>query len=229
MIGDVLRVGDEVTITLEAESREWGYNPCPDGTRATVLGFTESTYGRLGNWGRAPGVYENHSWVKLRLADGREHQEWDGRLTLVGVDDAEYQRRVDAWREAGGIKAAAGCIRPLPATLAWEGDWVEVRGERYIVQRINYDWTPRVYDISDSLDAGWHTMARDGEMKLLERGNVWKYEHGEPLSFADVREEATFFQRMGHTESVRNPANGLYKWTGVTGDGRRTESSARRA
>lgn len=41
MIDELMRVGDEVAITIPQENREWGYNPCPDGTKAIILGFSE--------------------------------------------------------------------------------------------------------------------------------------------------------------------------------------------
>ena len=50
-------------------------------------------------------------------------------------------------------------------------------------------------------------------MKLVERGDVWKFYHNEPLSFTDLKEEASFFTLIGHTEEVPNPANGRYRWT----------------
>ena len=56
MIGELVKVGDEVAITIPEENRKWGYSPCLDGTKATVLGFSEIYYGRLGNFGFRPGA-----------------------------------------------------------------------------------------------------------------------------------------------------------------------------
>ena len=36
MIDELMRIGDEVAITIPQENREWGYNPCPDGTKASA-------------------------------------------------------------------------------------------------------------------------------------------------------------------------------------------------
>jgi hypothetical protein len=92
-----LRVGDEVAITIPQENREWGYNPCPDGTKATILGFSEIHYGRLGNFGFKPGVYVNRACVNVRLPDGKEYSEYSGRLELTDKD--EYERRLAAFRK----------------------------------------------------------------------------------------------------------------------------------
>ncbi|OGZ07235.1 MAG: hypothetical protein A3C13_04310 [Candidatus Lloydbacteria bacterium RIFCSPHIGHO2_02_FULL_50_11] len=39
-------------------------------------------------------------------------------------------------------------------------------------------------------------------LKLLERGNIWKLEHGEPLSFANLDEEAGFYKSLGMSQKV---------------------------
>jgi hypothetical protein len=56
------------------------------------------------------------------------------------------------------------------------------------------------------------TSAEESWIELIERGNVWRYYNNEPLSFADLKEEAAFYQLVGQTEEIRNPDNGLYKW-----------------
>jgi len=57
MIDDTVRIGDEVIVTIPKENRDWGYNPCPDGTKATVLGFSETHHSRIDELGIKPGVY----------------------------------------------------------------------------------------------------------------------------------------------------------------------------
>jgi len=69
------------------------------------------------------------------------------------------------------------------------------------------------YEISDRLGSGWHTSANADDIALLERGPVWKYYHGEPITFNSIEEEATFFDLLGHDDEVRNPINGKYSWT----------------
>ena len=59
MLGELMRIGDRVTVQIAKENREWGYNPCPDGAKAKVLGFSEIAYTRILNFGHKPGIYEN--------------------------------------------------------------------------------------------------------------------------------------------------------------------------
>jgi len=241
MIGELVKVGDEVAITIPEENRKWGYSPCLDGTKATVLGFSEIYYGRLGNFGFRPGAYVNRSWIKLRLEDGREHMEFSSRLEFV--DKAEYECRLAAFRghqkENPDNWRNREFLRELPETPFWEGDFVRVHGRSAVsvvysempperdpgffqiigIDYYNLDKMTQIgtrypaYRISSKLSAGWETSASVDNMVLVERGPVWKFYHNEPITFDDIEEEAQFFEMLGHTEEVRNPANGLYSWT----------------
>ena len=241
MIDELMKVGDEVTITIHKENRDWGYNPCPDGTRATILGFSEIHYGRLDNFGHKPGVYVNRSGVKLRFEDGREHTEWSGWLELT--DKVEYEQRLAAFRkhqqENPDNWRSNIFLRELPETPFWEGDFVRVSRRsavmsvfrelppdrdpdvfqiirieyHYLTERTQFGTKYPAYNISDKLGAGWYTSASEDDMTLVERGPVWKFYHNEPITFASLTEEASFFESLGHTEEIRNPASGLYSWT----------------
>jgi hypothetical protein len=243
MIEECMEVGDRVAITISKDSRDGGYNPCPDGTEATIIGFSEIDYGRVGNFGRKPGIYENRAWVRLRMPDGSEHREWAGRIELI--DNAEYGRRVGEWRErraadpTGSLHDDVRFLRDLPETPFWEGDTVRVRSRSalttvtsampsvcdpdvFTIIRISYYDLPNTrndgspypaYAIAPDFDAGWHTSASGADMELVERGPVWKFYHGEPIEFATVADEAAFAHRLGHDHEVRNPATGLYQWT----------------
>lgn len=241
MIDKLMRVGDEVVITIEKASRKYGYRPCPNGTKAVILGFSEIYYGRLGSFGLKPGVYVNRAWVKLRLEDGREHTELDDRLELT--DKAEYEQRLAVFRkhkqENPDNWRSRELLRDLPETPFWEGDFVRVHGRsavtsllsevtpdrdpdvrqiigidyHYLTERTQIGTKYPAYRISNKLGAGWGTSASEDDMVLVERGPVWKFYHDEPITFGDINEEAQFFELLGHTEEVRNPANGLYKWT----------------
>ena len=250
MIDDLLKVGDEVTITIPKENRDWGYNPCPDGTKATVLGFSEIYYGRINNCCLKPGVYVNRAWVKLLfdvsaasfvgVDHGPHHTEYSGRLELTDKD--EYERRLAEFRkmqeENPNNWRREEFIRELPETPFWEGDKVRVRarlaltvvtGEMppeqdptiFTVIGINFHQLDETimgknypaYNISDKLGSGWHTSASEDDMELVERGNVWKFYHNEPLHFTDIKEEASFFLMLGHYDEARNPKTGYYSWT----------------
>jgi hypothetical protein len=232
MIDNLILIGDIVTLSIDPESRAWGCNPYPDGTVATVIGFGESTWGRVGNCGLKPGTHLCRSAVKCRLEDGRV--ETASSVNVELQDSEEYARRKAGYKYDPDKDRNADWLRDLPETAFWEGDVVrfknpckdvrfgEVHPTKRVIQRVNYhhmtqtcnDGSPYpFYDVSDSLNGGWHCSAKEQDLELVERGNVWKHFYGEPLTFADLKEEANFFTSLGHTTEVRNPANGLYKWT----------------
>ncbi len=241
MIDELARIGDEVVVIIPQENREWGYDPCPDGTKATIFGFSEIYYGRLGNLGYKPGVYVNRAWAKVRLENGHEYSECTGRLELT--DKIEYERRLAEFRkyqqENPDNWRSSEFLRDLPETPFWEGDFVHARGRSAITSvygqmppdrdpdvfqiiGIDYEFLAEktqigtkypAYRISSELGAGWNTSTREDDMVLVERGPVWKFFHDEPITFGDIKEEAQFFDLLGHAKEVRNPANGLFEWT----------------
>jgi len=236
VLGEIINIGDIVTITIAKDEREQGYNPCPDGALATVLGFAEIAHGHTSNYNHKPGIYENRCWIKLRLADGREHTELHSCVKLFDTD--EEKERVTAFRarqQADTLDPDAGFLRDLPETPFWEGDFVMVTGFNpgisskradgaYQITRIEYgsleskcdDGSPYpwiAYTFSSSFSAGWSMAASVDDLTLVERGPVWKHYHNEPIEFTTFKEEAEFYKLLGHTNEVRNPANGLYCWT----------------
>jgi hypothetical protein len=241
MIESVLQVGDEVVITIPQENREFGYNPCPDGSRATVLGFGEIDYGRINNMAKAPGTYLNRAWTKVLLENGHRYTEYTGRLQMTDRD--MYRRRVSEWqsRRESGEAENEEFLRDLPDTPFWEGDKVSIRRthpavtsvygpesptttepKELVVVRIRYRYLTDTrhdgsqypaYHVSDKLGGDWDTTVSEQEMTLMERGNVWRHFHGKQVTFADLREEANFYVTIGQTCDVRNPDNGLYRWT----------------
>lgn len=229
MIDLIINIGDEVLITIPKENREWGYNPFPDGTKATVIGFSETYYGRINNYGRKPGVHVNRSWVKVRLPDGKEHTENSGRISLA--DSKEYSKRLREFRKFQAKNPdwarKEEFIRELPETPFWESDFVNVAGNLnsskiFQITGIDYNNLSEktsigtkypAYNYSDKLGGGWYSSISEDNLFLVRRGPVWKFYHNEPIVFRDIQEEANFFETLGHTREVRNPANGLYSWT----------------
>ena len=41
-------------------------------------------------------------------------------------------------------------------------------------------------------------------LTLIERGNIWKLEHGESLSFGSLEEEADFYKSLGMSRKLVN-------------------------
>jgi hypothetical protein len=227
MINELMNIGDIVTITIPAEAREWGHNPCADGTTAKILEFGEIYLGRVNNFGLQPGVHVNRSWVTVQvLRDKTVLKVNSSRLELVATN--EYQRRLAEFREHQrtnpGQSLNDGFLRELPATSFWEGDFVrvddaytvfQITGINYarLAQRRDDETMYPAYNISSSIVAGWYIGTSEDSMKLFRRGNVWKFFNGERITFANIKEEAQFHKDIGHTEEVVNPANGRYHWT----------------
>lgn len=131
MMGDLLEVGDEVTITVDNESREWCNHP-PDGTKARVVGFGEMHWSRICNFGIKPGFYLNRCYVKLILESGQEHTEYYDHLKFV--DKQKEARRVAEFRKQSenrnnNWRYERDFLRDLPETPFWEGDKVRLRDQ----------------------------------------------------------------------------------------------------
>lgn len=234
-MSDTLQIGDRLVVEVSKENRDWGYDPCPDGTFVTVDGFSEICYGRTHNNGIPPGVYQNTSWVKVRTDEGKQfcisscfvsHTDKDlyeqRRQELI----AKYETPSYDWRQ--DYKRLF--LRDLPFTDFWEGDFVRAVGPAFTrhhgkmlqVTRIDYsristlhdDGTAYpIYSISLGFRAGWYTCASLSDLELVSRGQVWNYFAGNKLHFNNLQEEATFFRDLGHTREVKNPRTNLFVWT----------------
>ena len=158
IIGETLKIGDKVVVTIPKDSREWGYSPCSDGTIAEVTGFAEIHYGRIHNFGKAPGVYENRCWAYVKTP-GKEWCENTGRLDLL--DKQEQESRKQKWIESG--RPGGKYLRPLPDTEFWEEDVIKCTSlpeyDKLYIVKIGYeemgqkriDGSPMpIYAVSDS-------------------------------------------------------------------------------
>ncbi len=238
MIDRHIRLGDRVRVAIHPESRAGGFDPCPDGTVATVEGFEEVLVPRLRRWGRKPGVYRSRAQPKLRL-DGRTEVLTLSTSHLALLDAAEEARRQNAFDpEADEAAQRADFLRDLPPTPFWEGDYVRFvhprlrgmythfkppgRGHGQAqVSFINYDWEDpwsptgrsNMYEVCARLEGGATVIVREHALALVERGPVWKHVHGERITFADLREEAEFYALLGLVAEVANPRTGIYDWT----------------
>lgn len=230
MVDDLTNVGDKVVIQVDKEARSWGYNPAPDGTVAEVVGFSEIPYGRVGNFGYKPGIYHNRSWPKVKLPTGEVIS--IGGWNLEPFDKAEYDKKYKARKAPDCFDKERDFIRNLPETKFWEHDEVKPVSqkaikhlgecERVFIVRIDYgdigrkimDGSPwPFYVVSDAIHGGWTINFREDDFELVKRGNVWNYYHNLPLVFKDLKEKANFYQAIGRTKEVRNPANKIYRWT----------------
>jgi hypothetical protein len=229
MRNELWKIGDKAIVNIPKENREWGYDPCPDGTVAEIVRFGEIYHGRVGNFGLKPGLYVNRSWINIRLPDGKKYFEWSGRLEPVDKEEAEVRLAEFQKQRADNPKNrqdSSEFLRDLPETLFWEGDVVLMDREGYdaplLVVSIHYAMLGEMtligtkypaYHISNNFHGGWETCANEDELSLIERGKVWKYLHHEPIEFANLKEEADLHNMLGLTDEVKNPTKDLYSWT----------------
>lgn len=116
-------------------------------------------------------------------------------------------------------------LSELPVTEAWELDTVipdealgdDLKDYRFVVSRIDYHRFDFIYYDVDAFDADgkkcFSTGFRANQIKEVVRGNLWKREHGETMTFASIEEEAALARGLGQFKEVTNPESGLYSWT----------------
>ena len=228
-LSELLQIGDEVIFKVDDEHRAWTdtHKDVPNGTRGVVCGFYDAVIyePRVPVLVNPPGVYHCNGSVSVWLSDGRIVP---GDYSIEMIDKDEERRRSVAMRDENGVLHAKQVrLGDLPPTKFWEGDEVRVHfpnneyaEQKMTIGRIDYSFMHKrrdngspwpFYDIN--LAQGGTTSAEESWIELVERGNIWKYYHNEPLSFIDLKEEAHFFRLIGQTEEMRNPANGIYRWT----------------
>ena len=167
--------------------------------------------------------YNHVSAVSLEPAD-TFRKEYEARLNAewpVNNPDGTPNRNFDIIKEGDRLDKMER-IGDLPETEFWELDIVSWRGDRYRIHHINYGrWGPegthcysmQEVDENNVYKRNGSTTVDPSELVLLERGNVWREAHGEPLIFSSFEEEIDFANGMGRSDSVRNPRHGLYSWT----------------
>lgn len=225
---ELLQIGDEVVFRVDPERRALTdtYKDVPDGTKGIVCGFYDAVIyeSRVPVRVYQPGVYHRKGAASVWLRDGRVVL-GDGSIEMV--DKGQEKRRDAALRDADGVlRTEQVWLGDLPETKFWEQDKVRVcfphdgSEHEMIIGRIDYysmhkhrnDGSPwPFYDVM--FVGGGQTKAEEPWIELIKRGNVWKYYNNQSLAFTDLREEASFFELIGQTEEMRNPANGYYSWT----------------
>jgi hypothetical protein len=188
-------VGDKVDIDLLRQG--------------TIVGFGVKHVHRGGINHKMAGTYINYESLRV-IPDLRALPERFVLLSTLRGPRSGYD-----FENRNRIKDIFVRIGDLPETPFWEGDTVA-----YL--RTVHDCGPSdewlVYGIDHADESGpiFHAWPiRDGkpcndaataepatELKLIERGNLWKMGHGEPLEFADIEEEAKFYHSLGMSQKV---------------------------
>jgi hypothetical protein len=184
-------VGD--TVMLDLQDRK--LKGVSDGEPVTIVDFSERYEGRIDGAGVPPGLWKNYSYATIRDARGNEHDIHTSHLLpLPGRDYIGLPRQL---------------VRDLPETPFWEEDLVEIfDGRKGVISAIDYYEVEKgsdrpVYRVRfPKLGSGedFHARALD----LVERGDVWRYHHGEEIDFESAADEATLHHRLSLVTSVVN-------------------------
>lgn len=165
------------------------------GKRGVVVGFGEKYIARGGLQHKFAGTYIDFGQLIVASTDGRSrasmcHVYMDHKLHEV------YMRTQDVYIRIGD----------LPETPFWEGDTVSYpyRGgaTQWVVKRIDSAvGRETIYTIQ--IEGGAYACNVIAmHLKLVSHGNLWKMEHGEPLDFPSIEEEALFFKSLGMSRNV---------------------------
>ncbi len=159
------------------------------GQRAGIcVGFAEKYIHRGGLDHKHAGVYIDFATAIVRPSDG-------GQSVLVPLNLGSLHEIVDI-----NIR-----IADLPETPFWEGDIVKNQcqaSSRWVIKCIEYHSDCKhIYHLQTPSDAGTGH-AFDSTLTLVARGNLWKLDHGEPLVFASIEDEAKFYKSLGMSRKV---------------------------
>ncbi len=191
-----------------------------------VCGFGKTHIPRGGFDHKKAGVYVN--FFQLRVKTTKGYQLWN--IEQIHGRNAALAEKIAELRV---------CIGELPDTPFWVGDIVRLTNLAewrfsgdpsypLVVKKIYYGELP-VCNMEASKEndhyeipcPGGHFIARTSSLALVSRGNIWKLEHGEPLSFASLNEEGKFYQSLGmsqkvlHTSETRSNDHLWDLWAGI--------------
>ena len=191
--------------------------------KVVVAGFNKRCIFRGGIGHKLAGVYLN--LFNLRVLEEHASEEWlwvDVNLVrnfLYHINE----RPADRLRKMSALNIRVG---DLPDTPFWVGDvvWSEkTGGVNSVVHSINYQ--THTYEVAtERLVRNWFA---EKDLVLVEHGNVWKLEHGEPLVFqgeseqARLMEEARFWKSLGmsrkllHKSGTKENNDLWHLWAGI--------------
>jgi hypothetical protein len=208
LLREYYHVGDKVSIDLLR--------------KGTVTGFGIKHVPRGGINHKMAGVYIDFESLRV-IPDLRalpERFECRNMSERTPLDIPNPERWVDReMREkVGNIFIKIG---DAPDTPFWKGDRVKIKSvsrladpEGWIVDEVYHasrdSTTGCRYKLLSTTPELRHEYAGE-DLDLFERGNLWKMEHGEPMEFASIDEEAKFYQSLGMSEKV-------YRNSRVTGE-----------
>lgn len=185
VIAQLLEVGDQVSIKVSKERREWGELPYQDGTIGTIVGFDETPYDRTDNLHVEVGVYRNFRWPLVRLGtetNGTTHFIYCHYIQLT--DKEEHERRVQGFHSLQHTNPETTerveYIRELPETDLCVGDYVYIRGGNIQEKAVLMRGDPPHKDDSPA------QTKRIYVIKAIIYSNIMKPREGEPCPIYNV-------------------------------------------
>ncbi len=181
-----------------------------------VLGFAKKYIPRGGFDHKKAGTYIDFANV-LFATWGGEPERYVS-MQPVDFDDPEMAG------VCSGVSAIMLKIGDLPVRPFWEGDEVAIAHKdaapvRWVVQNIDYTQDGAPYTLKQIGEVR-HTPTMTSYshfLKLVARGNLWKMEHGEPMEFASIEEEAKFYQSLGMSVKLSHTLPQSNMGFGITG------------
>ena len=193
-VGGVLKewfkIGDEVTLNT--------------GESGIVIGFGEKYIVRGGFRHKYAGTYIDFEKLFIAPTDGSPR-------TFVSVESFNKMRILPGYLSSVFIR-----IGDLPETPFWEGDIVAFRDKVVMksdgghVQNYDCHTVLRHKYLQDGGIECWIATPERVEIRvgspddlvLMSRGNLWKLDHGEPMIFTSINDEAKFYQSLGMSQKV---------------------------
>lgn len=231
IVSKLTRIGDRIMMAVGSKDEGWAKRAVLNGVQGTVIGITRYKHyqSRIGIYKNQPGVYEGNGAVIVRWDTGVFDKPSMHDVVFVEPGLKELRLADSAYNNAFELDERTGDLPDLPF---WELDRVRlVPGhqaswddcDELVVSYIDYNRigemcndgvTPMpMYQVEPyTLNRGRISVRAD-DLILIERGNVWWWEHDKSkVKFADLKQEVSFHKQLGLMNEVRCPQTKNYHW-----------------
>lgn len=238
ILSNCVRIGDKVAVLVDQEARGWAsslYKHLPDGREGVVIGFDRNIYyvNRNQVYKDKPGTYMSNGCPIVKWNDDGSNDRMSAHhIGPIDQSLIDIRRQDKTYKKAFDTNTYTG---PLPSLPYWEGDIIRTKEPIFrnhdeefqdlVITSIDYyrinefcndGVTPMpIYDVrvAGMENSPMTRIRQDDIVEIVERGNYWKHEHGEPLEFKDIQEKLSFYNSIGETKEIRNPRTGNYSWS----------------
>ncbi len=171
--------------------------------KSVVVGFGQKIIPRAGFDHKRAGIYIDFQKILVATKAGEDSRTFVSKQPVEMTNEDWRTRSIDVGRIF--IR-----IADLPETPFWEGDVVRsiIGTEDYLQKRhiiVGIDYADEIqfsrYQTVEIGGKNQHSTSNGSRsIEMVNRGNLWKMEHGEPMEFASIEKEAEFYKslRMSH-------------------------------